>query len=91
MLAAGRRAAFFFYSQNDVCCYKFTNDNEWIKYLERLAQSDVGKRYRVFLDNAPHHGLTPRGLAALGGFLTEMGLGSEAMRPLAARPEPFPN
>ncbi|MFL5482624.1 MAG: fibronectin type III domain-containing protein [Gemmatimonadaceae bacterium] len=91
MLAAGRRAAFFFYSQNDVCCYMFTNDNEWIKYLRRLAQSDVGKRYRVFLDDAPRHGLSPRGLATLGSFLTEMGLGSEAMRPIPATTQPFPN
>lgn len=81
MLAGGRRAAFFFYSQNDPCCYRFSPDNEWIKYLQRLSESRVGKRYRVFLDNAHKHGMSKTGLDALGGFLTEIGLGSGKMRP----------
>lgn len=76
MLAAGRLAAFFFYSQNDPCCYRFSPDNEWVSYLRTLAQGRVGKQYRVFLDDAPVHGLSKRGLDALGAFLTEIGLGS---------------
>jgi len=80
MLAAGRRAVFFFYSQNDPCCYRFSPDNEWVSYLRTLAQGRVGKQYRVFLDDAPIHGLSNRGLDALGNFLTEIGLGAVRVR-----------
>lgn len=84
MLAAGRRAVFFFYSQNDPCCYRFSSDNEWVSYLRTLAQGRVGKQYRVFLDDAPIHGLSNRGLSALGRFLGEIGLGTVKARNAAA-------
>ena len=84
MLAGGRRAAFFFYSQNDVCCYRFSPDNEWVNYLRTLARGGGGKQYRIFLDDAPIHGLSKRGLDALGTFLQEIGLGSTKTQTVTA-------
>lgn len=84
MLAGGRRAAFFFYSQQDPCCYRFSPDSDWIQYLRRLGQATTGKRYRVFLGEAPVHGLTESGLEALGEFLEDVGLGPQKARPVTA-------
>jgi hypothetical protein len=74
LLAAGSKAGFFFYNSTDRCCFRFTQQNPWIQYLVKASQSNTAKTYRVFLDRANTHGLTPLALDVLGGFLSELGL-----------------
>jgi len=80
MLAAGTVGTFFFYSELDPCCYRFSPRSSWIRYLQDLSLLSTNKQYEVFVDRAPMHGLSPNGLAMLGKFLRKQGLG-----PLPAR------
>jgi hypothetical protein len=75
MLTAGTAADFFFYSEFDPCCYRFSPRNTWIRYLQSLSDTPSGKQYEVFLDQSPLHGLSPQGLAMFGQFLKKRGLG----------------
>jgi hypothetical protein len=74
LLTAGTRGAFFFYSDHEPCCFRFASGHPWVKYLQNLAATSSTKSYRVFIDTAPQHGVSDRGLRALGQFLSEMGL-----------------
>jgi len=76
LLAAGTRAALFFYSSNDPCCFRFSHQNAWVRYLDKLSSASSRKNYRVFVDDLARHGLSQRGFMTLGNYLAELGLGN---------------